>query len=324
MKKWRIGMWMVMAMVMVIFGGCARKDTKEIPIYIAEGIRKVSIVKGGEEVLQISYEPQDYENSYKYWKIRVPYGEEAIVDTEEMLYVYHNMESLDFANASVLPVEEEMGIEQSETMIAVEFCKTTPEERMMVISEEEYDKTGSNSYKKEADSGYTLIIGNRNGEGFYYTALKSDMEQVMLMPEDAIDSILHAEPFDLILKIGGTADIETVERITIDMDYTSYVITAGGEKYQFNDEELTESEYRTLFADLLSILVVNEINGENPRSDKVLLRLFFERSIEDAENLELIYYEYDDEYALVQVNGVEKLLVKKTDVEELKAKVRNL
>jgi len=302
----------------------AAKEEVSTPVYIAEGIRKLRVTVGGEEILQISYEPREYESSYEYWKIRIPYGEEAIVDTEAMLKLYHYAEALDFANAAAVPEGCDSGLEGSETAIALEFCQTNQEERAAAVSGQDYEGENSPSYQPDADSSYTLVIGNSNGEGYYYAALETNPEQVILVPEASVNAILNVDSFGLILKIGAAAEVGTVEQITIDMDETSYQITAADGKYQFEKKELEEADYHTLYTELLSVLIADEITAEQPAGEEMLLRLYFKRNIEGAADLEIIYHAYDEDYASVQINGVEKLLVKKEDVEHLKEIVRNL
>lgn len=316
----------------ILLGGCsggAREQPQEpgkeavsTPVYIAEGIRKLTVTADGEALLQLSYEPQEYESSYEYWKIRVPYGDAAIVDTEAMLELYHYLEALDFANVAAAPAGSDSGLEASETTIAVEFCQTSQEERSAAVSGQEYEGADSPSYQPDADSSYTLVIGNSNGAGYYYAALEAAPEQVMLVPEEPVKAILEAEQFGLILKISATAAADTVAQITIEMDETSYQITAADGKYQFAKQPLEAADYRALYSELLSVLIADEIKAEQPPGDEVLLRLYFKRNVAAADDLEIIYHAYDSDYASVQVNGVEKLLVKKADVENLKAIIK--
>lgn len=274
----------------LLLAGC-KKEEAQAPVYVAEGIRKLSIVNEGEELLEIAYKPEEYESSYEYWKMRVPYGEGVIVDTEAMLELYQQVEKLDFEEALQLSGEEKTGLEKSNTTIAIEFCQNNP------------------SYEAEADSSSTLIIGGSNGAGDYYTTLETNTDKIYLMPEEVIDEILSIKPFDLILKISAAVGIDTVEEV---------IATIGGKEYEISETKLGTEIYHTLYAELNSVFVVKEIEEEQKIGAEVLLKLYFKRNIKSAKDLEVLYYVYDEEYASVCVNGIEKFLVRRSDVEVLK------
>lgn len=319
---------LLLVMMAMMLGGCSgtqqiEADTqsetaaKSTPVYIAEGIRKVSVVDDGKEVLEISYKPEEFESSYEYWKIRIPYGEEAVVDTEAMLELYHQLECLEFQKEAEVSDDTDTNLQDTQTKIMLEFCQTNQEEREAVLKEKAYEKTDSPSYKEKADSEYTLLIGKNNGEGYYYTALESDPKTVYLMSEDTMDAILSVQPFDLIIKVSAAANVDTVEQVTASMD---------GEEYHFNEEKMGKESYHTVYTELLSVLVAAEIDDEEKISDETLLSLHFKRNIGSLPDLNMEYHAYDETYASVCVNGIEKFLVKNEDLEMLKEiiKERNL
>ncbi len=54
---------------------------------------------------------------------------------------------------------------------------------------------------------------------------------------------------------------------------------------------------------------------EGDREEK--LRVVYKRNTDDAPEVELVYYPYDDTYDSVSINGSERFLVKAADVDAL-------
>lgn len=308
-----------------LIAGCGKEsktlDSTQSPIYIAEGIRKLSVTREGEEILLLSYEPTEHESTYEYWKIRVPYGEHAIVDTEAMLLLYHNLEALELKQEEV-PEDESTGLDDSKTNISMEFCQTNRTERDAMMKGEAYEDE-SPSYKAEADSSFTLIIGNKNGEGYYYTSLSSNPENIYLMSEKTIDDILNTKPFDLIIKVSAVVNVDTVEQVEIHMDGMEYHFKNKEGIYAWNERTINEGEFQELYTELLSVLVDEEVKDVEKSSEDVMLKLYFKRNTAKLDDVEIIYHIYDETHALVSVNGVEKLLVKQDDIQALKDKIKS-
>lgn len=325
----RYGILLILATAIILLNGCGNKEgakraadenkpQPEIedqqervlvevkdPLYIAEGIRKLSVKTAGEEVLQISYEPKEYESSYEYWKIRIPYGEEAIVDTEAVLELYHYLERLDFTPAIDVPDSTTTGLDSPDTSITVDFCQTNQEERAAVMAGNIYEGD-SPSYQADADSSCTLMIGKKNAEGFYYGKLSANPTEICLIPAAVIEPILNVDPFTLILKVSAAVSIDTVEEIRLTME---------GREYQLTPDH-------KLYGELFSILLVSEIEEPDKVGDEILLKLHFVRNIESEQDLDIEYHSYDETYGSVSVNGTEKFLVKLADIERLKEMIK--
>lgn len=289
------------------------------PIFIAEGVRKIAITKEGKEVLSLSYEPGEYENTHEFWKIKIPYGEYAILDTEEALQLFHKAEKLEFTTMAEGVESVETGILETQTSIQLEFCQTNLEEKEAMSKEAAYDKSTSPSYQAKADSACTLLIGNSDGKGSYYAALELDANRVFLIPEEEINGLLNTVTFELILKVSASPNIDTVKEVNVYADEKTYQMKQEKEKYYLNKQEVEQAAYHAKYTELLSIFVTGEVTEEKKEEKKELLKLSLKRNVEEMDDVEIVYYEYDEKNASVSVNGVEKLLVEKDAVEQLKA-----
>lgn len=284
MMKQKIRRVGIFLLLVIILSGCSKLE--ENTEFTAEGIRKLSVSKNGEVIYSIAYEPEEYENSYEYWKMPVPYESKAIINTEEMLKFYEVLANLEFSNA--VETKEDTGLSKPYGEILLEFGQPTKE----------------STYESKADSTCTLLIGNEDGEGNYYTALKSNVEKVYLMKTETIDAVLNANPFSLILKVGTVVDVNTVSKVNILMDGKAYQMSAGNHE---------------LYAQLLSVFIEKEMPKEQEgHKEEILLHLEFIRNKEGADDVIVEYYVYDGDYAVLKLDGVEKFLVKIEDVEHLK------
>lgn len=272
---------------------------QESPKYIAEGIRRLSVIRDGEAVLDIAYEPEEYESSYEYWKIFVPYGKAAIVDTEEMLALFHAMEEMDLEETGEYPANIKEELKESGTMVMLEYCSG--------------DEGDDNSYRIEADSTATLLLYGGEEENIYYAAYEKNPEIIYKIKKEDMDEILYVDTFDLILKISAAINIDTIEKVIIDMDE---------ETYEWN---MKDEKYRSHYTELLNILLKKEIQEDKRGSfDKeALLALRFVRNVQGASDVTVEYRDYDSEYAAISVNGEEHFLVEKAEVEALKEKMVN-
>jgi hypothetical protein len=320
-NKWKTKNRYVIALLLIFFvvclsAGCKQEEKVDLqlvsePIFIAEGIRSIQIVKQDKDMMKISYEPQDYEASFEYWKMSIPYYNEVVVDTEAMLMLYQQLVMMDMQKTPVFD-EVEVDFEKPFGKIILNFCQTTQEERMAEVMGQDFDKNNSPSYQFLADSAATLLIGKSDGNGNYYVAYEGDESNVALLSEDMVDAVLDSTPFDYILKVSAVASRETIQRVILKFDNQSYEIS---------EKQLEEQVYQTLYNELLSIFVVEEIPEMNEVDETILLSITLKRNVKEASNLHITYHPWDEEKYAVRVNEEAFFLVNSADVEILKVKI---
>ena len=65
-----------------------------------------------------------------------------------------------------------------------------------------------------------------------------------------------------------------------------------------------------------------EKKGVDPGQRKPVLTMQFYRNTEDAPDVEVTYYEYNEEYMSINVNGKEFFLAERQDVENLQQLIK--
>lgn len=321
MKKDIFQKFILLLLCGAFLAGCGSKPKGDIalkqetkPIFIAEGVRSVDVVKQGKEILNITYEPQDYEESFEYWNMKVPYGDEVVVNTEEALKLYQQLVMIDM-QMEALAVEPKTNFHEPLGKIKVDFCQTSEEERNAATMGEAIERENSPSFKATPDRTATLLIGENDGKGNYYVAYEGDEKNVYLLNERMVDVVLDIKPFDYILKVSAIANKETVKKITIKAD---------GKTYKIAEKDLDEQVYQTLYNDIFSVFIVAEITEENKIGKEALLEIALKRNVKGASDLKIEYRPWDDEKCAVVVNGKIHFLVNKADVEVLKAKIKEI
>lgn len=334
MKKCKVVKIFVLSIaVTMLFGGCAKKINSQdynknvkvkikeenTPLFVAEAIRRIKIISEGKALYSIEYAPEEYENSYEYWKMEIPYENKAVVNTEEMVKIYDALEALNFTEQKNTE-NIDTGLNNPTAEIEIDFCQASKEERDTALTYHTGDQENK-TFGANADSTCTLLVGADDGNGNYYTCLKAKKDVVYLMNKDDIDLILNTDPFSLILKVGTLVDVNTVKEVKICMDENTYSMENEKEKYFLNKEETNESAYHDLYMQLLSVMVEKEFNGE-VFDEEPLLELEFIRNSKKAENVRVKYLRYDEKYCILSQDNVENFLVKYDDVVKLKDSIK--
>lgn len=282
-------------------------ENVEHPQINTYGIRKLTLVKDGEEIFQISYEPEEYKMSFDYWEILNPYEEAVTVDTEAMYDLYSNIASLNLRD----PEEEvkiDTGIASSNASILIEYVNTLDDETARSTA--------------DADSRAELILGEENGNGYTYAAVKGYENQVYTLPSELINNIMGLEPFDYILKIPVLVNIETLESVEITAGNKEYVMSIEDGKYKFDGKTVKKEEFTSLYQALQSVILKEETAGEAKEEPEEILKMIFKRSGEEMPDEELVYSSFDEESYLLSINGTVKFMVSKEEVDELLKQIK--
>ena len=274
------------------------------PQFIPSGIRSVSLKKDGQEYVHISNEPAEYKMSFDYWEILNPYDENAVMDTEVMFEMFEELCSLSFTDAA--PIEEgtDTGIQDSDMGITVEYVDTTDD-----------------SYAKSvnpADTKAEIILGKEDGNGGRYAAITGNEEEVFILPEDTLQMIYARKPFDFILKIPVLISADTVEAVEISADGEKYEIEVDTAKdsYGFGKKRVKKEEFTALYQAISGIKLVSETDQEESgRKEEPRLSVIYRRNTGDAPDVCVSYYPFDEEFVSVEIDGKERFLVSKEEIE---------
>lgn len=282
----------------------------EHPHFISDGIRRLVINQDGKEIFHLSKEPADYKMEFDYWEILNPYDEIVTVNTETMYSLFDTLTQMDLTTPVAVEEGTDTGIAGSGDTLLIDFVET-----------EDSDTAKKTKY---ADHTVTLLLGNEDGQGSRYAAVEGHEEQVYKIPSGLLEMVYALNPFDYILKIPALVNIETVESVEITADGKTHTLKPEGETYKMDKKEVEKEEFTTLYQALLGVMLDSEVEeGTLPGGDREeILSVVYHRNMENAPEVELKYYAYDDTYDSISVNGKERFLVKAEDVNALLEQIK--
>lgn len=259
------------------------------------GIRRFLIIKDGEETFEIAQEPADYKMEFDYWEILNPYDETATVNTENMYEMFDILARLDFDKA-VIDANVDTGLNDTQTYLKVDYAENTDDEAASV----------------------TILLGSTDENGDYYAAIEGVEDIVYQLPGDSVERLLQIQPFDLILKIPVLVNINTLDKVEMTIQKKNYSMQIDGQDYRFGKKTVKREIFTELYQALQSVTLQKEWDpGSTDMKTEELLSVTFHRNTEDAPEITLSYQSYDDTYASLKVNGIERFLVYAEDVEAL-------
>lgn len=281
------------------------KDGGDGSLY-AKAVRGLSVLKDGETVFAVSYEPRDYKESFDYWDISAPYESLVSVDTErlyELFDVVCGLNPEEIPEDSV-PSAKEAGIEESGTRIFIAY---------------DGQQAAGEKGKPEPTAAREIQIGQEDGKGHYYAKL-SEGGEACLLKKAAVDAVLEVEPFSCILKIPALIQIDTVSEVAASDGNQVRRMERDGENWKLDGKTISQDEFRKLYGEMLGVILSGELPKDAQAEDEreVLLALQFFRNVEGAPDVEVRYEHYDESSASVSVNGKRQFLAEKKDVEKLR------
>ena len=279
----------------------------EHPRMSTYSIRSFSIVKDGEEVFQIKQEPADYKMDFDYWEITNPYDEIATVNTENMYEMFGVLVDFDLSNG-VDAADADTGLDKTQTYFTVDFVNT--------VNDDNARET------QDADATATILIGNTDDNGDYYACVKGYEDAVYLLSKESVNSLLELKPFNLILKIPALVNIDTLDSVDMTIGKKTYTMKLDGGDYKFGKKTVKKEKFTELYQALQSVMLDSEIEETKDAAEKEVLTVTFHRNTEEAPEVNLKYYTYDDTYDSVEINGTERFLVKSEDVDALVKQIK--
>lgn len=278
----------------------------EYTIWDASAVRGLEIQKDGETVFAVSYEPREGKESFDYWDISEPYQSMVSVNTEELYGLFDTIFQLRWDQTRDISLED-AGIADSDSSVFIAYNR---EQRSGEKGAE--DPTGTR----------TILIGDPDGQGNYYAALEGT-EEVAAIDQTLVDGILNIDPYQYILKLPVLISVDTVEKVQILSDGKTHRMESGDGTWKLDNKSVEQGEFQSLYGKLLDVMLSGGItekapgNGKSTDKRQPVLTIQFIRNIDEASDIEVIYYEYDECSMSVSVNGREYFLVDKENVHEL-------
>lgn len=281
----------------------------ETPVLIKENIRSLEVISDGVTNYKVKYTPQEDKESYLYWDMVTPYESTTVIDTESLYKVFDTLAGINLTNVTEVQEGTDIGISGTDTKLIVYY----------------YNSTDIKTQEANPDSMMTLLIGNKTENGNYYCALDGYEDRVMLVDATTVDSILNQDPYDLILKIPYLINIASVSEVDINYNKKDYTMTLDGDTYYMNKKKVNSKVYYNLFSDLMQPIINKQIQEDaDMKSDRTpVLTIYYTRNMDRVPDYEIKYYEYDDEYYTIDVNGQENFLVSTEDFNTLISNIKD-
>ena len=193
-----------------------------------------------------------------------------------------------------------------------------------ILVEDEYVRAvkGGTGFTK-CGGNYASSIGNTDDNGDYYACVKGYEDAVYLLPKESVNSLLELKPFNLLLKIPALVNIDTLDSVDMNIGKKTYTMKLDGGDYKFGKKTVKKEKFTELYQAIQSVMLDSEIEETKDAADKEeVLTVTFHRNTEEAPEVTLKYYTYDDTYDSVEINGTEKFLVKAEDVDALVKQIK--
>lgn len=310
----------------IISGGCGQKEQEDIPEMpeieenslaeweasleegtigelCAESIRGVSVMREGEPLFAVSYEPRTYKNTFDCWAISEPYQSMTVVDTEAMYAYFHVLADMELTPAGDV-TKEQTGLADSEDTIYVAYYKDqTPE-----------------GGQAAPDRCISYRFGRQNDAGDYYVEAGG---AVWLADKAAVEELFTVNPYDYILKVVSVVGVDTISKVEITFADKTHEMEISEGKFWIDKKAVESAQFYELYTELMSIFIEKELpkdagmDGER----ELLMTVIYHRNTAQAPRITQRYYVYDENYASVQVNGTEFFLVGREMLERLQEKL---
>ena len=138
-----------------------------------------------------------------------------------------------------------------------------------------------------------------------------------------MNSLLELKPFNLILKIPALVNIDTLDSVDMSIGKKTYTMKLDGSDYKFGKKTVKKEKFTELYQALQSVMLDSEVEETKDAADKEeVLTVTFHRNTEEAPEVTLKYYTYDDTYDSLEINGTERFLVKAEDVDALVKQIK--
>lgn len=295
----------------------------------AQAVRGVQVTRGGETVFAVSYEDRAWKNSFDCWAISEPYHSWAYADTEALYTYFEALASFELTAAD--EADAANGVEAASGAAGDRAGLDENGETSIYIAY--FSGQGEDAGQAEPDAGITYTIGQEDGAGHYYVRT-SRGDGLWLADCGAVDALLGINPYDCILKVANVVGVLTVSSVDIGTAGERVTVEFGDE-CRIGGAAVEQEEAYALYTELISVFIEAELPRDVPdepaeeRPQDVsggtwekLLEITYHRNIEGAPEITETFYAYDEEYALLEINGYAFFLVDRAAVGELTDKVR--
>lgn len=211
-----------------------------------------------------------------------------------------------------------------------------------IEAQDDSEDTGSEETTAQTvrtDYSYNLLIGNLSDDESAYYVKASDSNSVYTMTKSMVDAMFDYDLFQLTSKYVQLVNVLSVSEVTMLCDGESHTLTIDhsttkdengnenhSEVFYLDGEEKDEEAARALYQSIISPLYDARIPEGYSDADKPVVASFTFKRTSDSNEKEIVteFKDYDDSFYTVSVNGVEKFLVDKRDLNDITVKLNDL
>ena len=304
------------------------------PVFSAESIYHVLVEKKDGNSFELLYDREntaDKTGSGMFpWVVLKPYEEGYSADgskVSELLPKYAGLKfvhNVDYAGKE----PQKYGLEEPRATITVGYYETVTK----ALEKPETDPiTGNEVTEKtyQENKSYTIYVGNKDGGENYYVRPEGS-SSVYTMKAEAIDQMLQTNPFGVLTSFITIPNIDTVQRIEINIDNQPYSMEIkrtstkdeeGKEitkaSYYYNGKEVEEGIFKDVYQIMIGAGYDKEIL-EPVKEEELRTTLTITYYLTNGNSLTSAYMPYNDSFYIVktQDNPI-RFFTDKREIEEI-------
>lgn len=327
----------------------ALTEVASAPSITAENITHVLVEDTDQEALEITYEENNaYDTSdsgLAPYILNQGYDQPMSGDSTNITTYLGNFTSLAYGQCVAYTSDDlsQYGLDAPKATVSIDYYEDVEAETDSSSTDDTTsedtttDDTTEDSSSEEAETvrnyySYTLQIGNLDEEQSVYYVKDASSDSVYTMSQSAVEAMLTYNRFDLVNKYAQLINVESITEVQVNYEGESHSLSVDhstttnedGEEehtdvFYLDQAEYDESEARTLYQSLIGHMYEAEIPEDYADANHPIVAAFtFMRTTDSGkEDVTTEYREYDDSFYTVTVNGVERFLVDKRDVQQV-------
>jgi hypothetical protein len=261
------------------------------------------------------------------WQILKPYGEGYSADSSKISEIQSNYTGFSYKSCVDYKGTDLSlyGLDNPAAAIAIGYYEAaatpTPD-------------SGTDSQTARKVSEYKIYVGNKDAEDNYYVRIDGS-DAVYTIGASSIDKMLQLDAFSLLNHYVLIPNIDTVDRITADIGTTGYTMSIertskkdddGNETtaaaYYFNDKEVEEDAFKSLYTTMVSAQYDAEIKGDAAVEGVAPVMTLSYHIFGDKERtLTASFLPYDDSFYIVKKEDGARFFADKRAIDAIAAAI---
>lgn len=314
----------------------AMTAVEEAPKINSENIRYLDIVNFEGKGFELLYKEDnnlDYSGSNLYpWMLLKPYGEGYSAESSKVNELLSNYTNFDYVTCVDYKGENLSlyGLDQPKASVVIGYNEPHSEsldqpEKDPITGEETTEKT---TYEPKE---FHLSIGDLDENGSYYYVRMEGANSVYTMGTSDVEKLFQVNAFDLLNKFIAIPNIETVDRIDVDIDGNSYTMELKRSKtreedgveetvttYYCNGKEVEEEAFKDLYQVMITAKYDVESKEELKKDGlKPYMTISYHIFGANETTLTTSYLPYDESFYAVDTGYNVRFFADKRKIEEI-------